>query len=260
MDSILIVDDDLVSLNLMQQTVQAMGYQTHSCSHPKEALVWLKENSCSMLITDYQMPELNGIELMTMAREIRPDLVAILVTAYSNTDIISEALKQGAFDFVEKPLKPNYVREVIQLGMAFKDVAVDVSPTVTKGHFAKFSEDSKQNLTATKGEWALIDHEYISELLMTLDKAHFLELVNDAKNSIQDQLNELKDGQCDDSRTKAILHKIVGTASSLGLKKMSVEASTNHQISLSERRRLVPNEIASLEEIFLESLDELLAF
>jgi len=116
------------------------------CSSPNEALELLHREKIDVLITDFQMPEVNGIELMVEAQKIRPDLSVIFITAFGSPQMRTEIDRRGAFSFIEKPFAPMTLVEEVDLALqsnrggftgslklGFVDLVQLYSSTRTKG-------------------------------------------------------------------------------------------------------------------------------
>lgn len=108
--SLLIVDDDEQVLNVLARLLAEEGYHISTASDPLTALNLLRASPFDLLITDYQMPEMTGLELIRDARQLYPDLAAILITGFAMPDATVEAAEPGAYDVMFKPLKLAEVR------------------------------------------------------------------------------------------------------------------------------------------------------
>lgn len=108
--SLLIVDDDEQILNVLARLLGEEGYHISTASDPLTALNLLRTRSFDLLITDYRMPEMTGLELIRDARILHPDLVAILITGFAVPDATLEAAEPGPYDMMFKPLKLAEVR------------------------------------------------------------------------------------------------------------------------------------------------------
>lgn len=86
-------------------------------SNPMEALDLLRVERIDVLITDFQMPAVNGIELMVEAQKIRPDLSVIFITAFGSAQMRSEIDRRGAFSFIEKPFAPKALIDEVDLAL-----------------------------------------------------------------------------------------------------------------------------------------------
>jgi signal transduction histidine kinase len=101
--SILIVDDEAVIHEVLKQFLEDCGYQIDSVLSGEDAVDKVKTCEYNLLLVDKNLPGISGIEVMQHAREIRPELEFILITAYASYESAVEALRLGAFDYIEKP-------------------------------------------------------------------------------------------------------------------------------------------------------------
>jgi signal transduction histidine kinase len=111
--TILFVDDELENLNLFNNLLKR-HHRVVTCQKGDEALRLLEKERVAVMVCDQRMPDLNGIEVLTRAREISPDTVRILVTAYPDIDVTIEAINQGRVRrYLEKPWEPSELRALI---------------------------------------------------------------------------------------------------------------------------------------------------
>lgn len=108
--TIVIVDDepdllDLLKLILTEKT----DYTVLTTTDPKEALEWCRVHQADVFISDLRMPELEGIELLKIIKEIDPNLPFIIMTAYGTIESAVEAMRQGAFDYITKPFRKEQI-------------------------------------------------------------------------------------------------------------------------------------------------------
>jgi DNA-binding NtrC family response regulator len=109
---VLIVDDDEMVLESIHELIGG-EYEAAATGSPREALRLINDRPFDVLITDVMMEEMNGIELIRAARTIRPVLVAIVVTGYGTKKVAIEAVREGAYDFLEKPLSPDVLLQTV---------------------------------------------------------------------------------------------------------------------------------------------------
>jgi len=102
--SILIVDDNLGLCKTMTLILRRKGYDATSAKDGYEAIVKVKEGSFDLIFMDIKMPLMDGVETYKEIKKIRPDSVVIMMTAYAVEDLIQEALKEGAYGVLYKPL------------------------------------------------------------------------------------------------------------------------------------------------------------
>jgi len=100
---ILIVEDEKLKRITLEDDLRDAGYQTAAFACPVSALALLSEESFDVAITDLRMPEMDGLEFMARARELRPEMKIILITAYGTVDSAIKALSLNAYDYLTKP-------------------------------------------------------------------------------------------------------------------------------------------------------------
>ena len=100
---ILLVDDSEVDLLLMEGLLkQSIGFEMIWAENGRQALSRIKEWKVDLVVSDLQMPEMDGLELVQRVRQAHPQLPVILTTAVGSEDIAAEALSQGAAGYVPK--------------------------------------------------------------------------------------------------------------------------------------------------------------
>lgn len=102
-ESVLVVDDSLEILELLQRQLRGMNLVTFQASNVPDAIELLKYTSVSLLITDLQMPEINGMQLVHYVKEHYPELPVLVVTGYPSISGAVEAVKSGVIDYLVKP-------------------------------------------------------------------------------------------------------------------------------------------------------------
>lgn len=115
--TILIVDDDPGILNSFEVSLASQGYQAILAKNGRQALKIIKSSIKStkplkLMVTDFLMPGMNGIELILSARKIKPDLKFVLITAYGNSVVREKARKLGLY--IEKPFAPEQLLSIIK--------------------------------------------------------------------------------------------------------------------------------------------------
>jgi DNA-binding NtrC family response regulator len=102
---ILIVDDDLPARMAMEKVLQSHNYETFSCGSGEQAVVKIREESFGVLIGDFQMQGIDGLQLIREARRIKPEISTVLVTGLAAEEMRVEASKQGVDGFFPKPVE-----------------------------------------------------------------------------------------------------------------------------------------------------------
>jgi CheY-like chemotaxis protein len=101
---ILIAEDDAFFRDALENLLQSSGYETRSCSSGKEAMARLADEVFDILITDFHMPGMDGLELIGKARNMDPTLAMILVTGVPPEDLGDRLKKSKVDGFLSKPL------------------------------------------------------------------------------------------------------------------------------------------------------------
>lgn len=119
-ENILIVDDDIDILELLQRHLKSMDYHTYKAVSVKEALFILRDTPIDLLITDIQMPEVDGLQLLKFANEHYPEMPKLVVTGYPSADGALEVIKSGAMDYLTKPFTKGELKDSIAKAFANK--------------------------------------------------------------------------------------------------------------------------------------------
>jgi two-component system response regulator AtoC len=115
--SMLVVDDDPGTSGLLHEVFLQEGYEVDVASSGAEALDLAARKPFDIVLSDVQMPDLDGIEVLRRLRRVAPDSTVILVTAYGTIEAAIRALHEGAFDYVRKPFKLDEVRLCVARAM-----------------------------------------------------------------------------------------------------------------------------------------------
>ena len=117
---ILVIDDDEITQKNLRRILEKLGYQVSTYGNPLRALQRLKESPYDVIITDFRMPYLDGLELLNRAKRLSPDVEVILITGYASLEGAVEATKQGAFHYLAKPFNPEQVRTIVNKALELK--------------------------------------------------------------------------------------------------------------------------------------------
>ncbi|WP_413772983.1 sigma-54-dependent transcriptional regulator [Acinetobacter sp. RF14B] len=111
---VLLVDDEEDLCTLMQMSLMRMGIRTHIAHRLEDAKQRLTDHQYDACLTDLNLPDGNGLELLHWIHQRCPDLPVAVLTAYGNMEIAIAALKAGAFDFVSKPINQKHLEQLLQ--------------------------------------------------------------------------------------------------------------------------------------------------
>jgi len=103
--TVLIVDDEKAIRDSIQVVLEDEGYKTDTSSDGEDALLKIKENNFDVVITDIKMPNMDGIELLQQASKISPETFFIIMTAYASVKTAISAMREGAYDYLMKPIE-----------------------------------------------------------------------------------------------------------------------------------------------------------
>jgi two-component system response regulator PilR (NtrC family) len=102
MEKILVVDDERSMRELLELVLKRAGYAVHTAENGTRALELIRHNVYDLMISDVKMPDISGIDLLERVREISPETMVIMITAFATVDTARRAFKLGAEDFVIK--------------------------------------------------------------------------------------------------------------------------------------------------------------
>ncbi len=110
--NILLVDDHKSFRDTLAKILSAEGFRVFPADDGEAALDILRQEFIHLVLTDLKMPKMDGVELLKVAKTIRPETEVIIITGYGTVDTAVTAMKDGAYDYIPKPFKP---REVLKL-------------------------------------------------------------------------------------------------------------------------------------------------
>jgi DNA-binding NtrC family response regulator len=111
---ILIVEDDPRVGESIRLLLKKRGYETLLASNGKEALPLFRQEMVDLVITDLLMPKMDGIELLEAVKSLKPETEVIVISAQGTIEKAVQAMKLGAFDFIEKPINPRVISLVVE--------------------------------------------------------------------------------------------------------------------------------------------------
>lgn len=101
--SILFVDDNENMCTTMAMVFEHIGYDTHTAFDGADAVEAVREKAFDIIFMDIKMPNLNGVEALHEIKKDRPEVIVVMMTAYTKDALVSEAFKEGAYDVLYKP-------------------------------------------------------------------------------------------------------------------------------------------------------------
>jgi DNA-binding NtrC family response regulator len=111
---IAIVDDERRMAEILSMVLRREGYEVLPFASARDALEAMEEEPVDLLVTDLRMPEMDGLTVLRRARVLEPELPIILITAHATIPTAIEAIRAGAFDYVEKPFDNDDLKAVVR--------------------------------------------------------------------------------------------------------------------------------------------------
>ena len=132
MIKILAVDDDIVSVTILKNFLQKAGYNVTTAIDGESAIELVKKKEFDIVITDFNMPGMNGIELTKEILKFIPNAVIILITAYISVKAALESIKLGAFDYLTKPIDKDELLIAVERGLERMNLLKDSNAVKNK--------------------------------------------------------------------------------------------------------------------------------
>jgi two-component system response regulator HydG len=151
---ILLVDDEEALCTAAEKILAKEGYHVTSVNTAKDGLAKFENEAADLLITDLMLPDLDGISLLKRAKEMRPTVEVIVITGHGTVEKAVEAMRLGAYDFIEKPLDRAALIKA-------------VSRAVEKQRLSEENRRLREELQQQRGEDALIGN---SESMVAVKK------------------------------------------------------------------------------------------
>jgi two-component system response regulator PilR (NtrC family) len=139
---ILVVDDEESIREFLEIMLKKEGYDITCAEDGKVAQDLLKKKTFDMVISDMQMPNMTGMELLKHVKDVSPDMLFMMITAFGTTETAVEAMKIGAYDYITKPFKIDEVR--INIANALRSRSLEFENRTLKKELVK--ENGFQNL------------------------------------------------------------------------------------------------------------------
>ncbi len=133
--NILVVDDEQSMREFLELLLTKEGYTVTCANTGKQALKFIEKNDCDLVLCDIRLGDISGIEVLKGAKNVNPDTVVIMISAYSTTKSAVEAMNEGAYDFVPKPFDNNELKQAIRMALELK------TPELEKAKFSSALKD-----------------------------------------------------------------------------------------------------------------------
>jgi two-component system response regulator PilR (NtrC family) len=120
MATILVVDDEPNIVEILEMVLRDEGMEVLKTGSAYEALELLQNHAVDVAISDIRMPGISGVDLLREAKQIAPETIFIMITAFASTETAIEALQHGAYDYITKPFRMDDLRSIVHRALQEK--------------------------------------------------------------------------------------------------------------------------------------------
>jgi DNA-binding NtrC family response regulator len=120
---IVVVDDEPTIVLMCRRVLESQGHAVQGFTDVRTALARLEAEAADLLVVDYKMPELNGIEFVRRVWAVRPGLRVVMITAHGTREVIEQATQSGVKTVVLKPFTPSELAQGVAAAVAGTDAA-----------------------------------------------------------------------------------------------------------------------------------------
>jgi NtrC-family two-component system response regulator AlgB len=125
MARLLIVDDEKNIRSNLAAFFQSIGHDARSAESGRQAQAMIEAAPCDLVLTDFRMAEMNGLELLTEIKKRHPETLVILMTAYATVENAVAAMKAGAFDYVTKPFSLEQIQHLVERALQLQGLRAE---------------------------------------------------------------------------------------------------------------------------------------
>ena len=129
---VILIDDEIDVVDAVGEMLELEGFQVSGFTNPSLALKSLNAHPHAVILCDVRMPAIDGLSLLSSIQTNAPHLPVLLMSGHGDIPMAIEAIKQGAFDFLEKPLNSNKLIEKLNQAMIVSHNSI-ATPTVSAG-------------------------------------------------------------------------------------------------------------------------------
>ena len=127
MKSVILLVDDQDSIRFfLDKTLAQEGYEAHTAKNGAEAVEMVKKVVPDLVLLDLKLPDMDGIEVLRRIKSVFPEIGVVMITAFGDIETAVEAMKEGAYDFVTKPINLDQLLMVIKKGLESKRLSREV--------------------------------------------------------------------------------------------------------------------------------------
>src|ERR1700742_1709821 len=125
-EKVLIVEDEVYALTGLAELVSGWGYRTDTARDGFEALERVQAWQPGIVVTDLKMPRMDGLELLERLNELNQQQAVVVLTAMGSIQLAVEAMKMGAYDFLQKPVDATRLRTILANATRQRETAIEL--------------------------------------------------------------------------------------------------------------------------------------
>ncbi|HID39551.1 MAG TPA: sigma-54-dependent Fis family transcriptional regulator [Calditrichaeota bacterium] len=111
---ILLIDDEPAQITSIKSFLKRRNYTVLSANSGSEGMAVVREGNVDLVLTDFRMPDMNGLEVVKALKEFNPEIPVVVITAFSDTEDAVQVMKEGAFDYLAKPVNLDELEALVQ--------------------------------------------------------------------------------------------------------------------------------------------------
>lgn len=163
---ILVVDDDRIIVESLMEFLRLEGYDADGAHSFAEAITAMERRAYALVISDINMPDTNGFELLRVMKQRHPEVVVVIITGYGTIESAVEAIKMGAYDYLTKPVVDDEIKLVVERALAQQSLIRE-------------NQSLREALDLRYGLDSIVGHDY--KMLKTFD---LIEMVADSPTTV----------------------------------------------------------------------------
>ena len=168
MHKVLVVDDDNDMCLLLTRFLTRNGYEVASANSGQAALEWMKKNQPRLVLCDFRLDDMTGVELLSKIKEMHPGAAVIIITGYSDVKDAVEVMKLGAYDYVTKPLFPDEILLTIKKALSEEAKETPVAKA-TVSSAATAGTPAVKAKTMNNGQYIMGDSPEFATIIKQID-------------------------------------------------------------------------------------------
>lgn len=149
-NTVLIVDDEKNIRTTLARAMESIGLEVETAATADDAMEKLNASAFDLMLLDLWLPEVDGLELLREAREMRPETRFVVVTAHGTVEAAVRAMKLGALDFFQKPFSPAEIRDVVRAALEAEP------PSPDGGDYDELVTDARREIESKHVETAML--------------------------------------------------------------------------------------------------------